>query len=174
MQLKPAVDHNDHIQGNANAGLEIVEFGDYQCPHCGAAHPVLKEMMKELGSQIKFVFRNFPLSEMHPMARPAALAAEAAALQGKFWEMHDAIFEHQLHLNEQLLLKLAEKLTVNAGQFTNDIQSEALAAKVDNDFESGMRSGVNGTPTFFINGKKFNGGAVDLFDLLRSNAETVG
>lgn len=169
MSLKPAVDNSDHIQGNKNAGLEIVEFGDYQCPHCGAAHPVIKEIMKEFGSEIKFVFRNFPLSEIHPMARPAALAAEAAALQGKFWEMHDAIFEHQQYLEDRFWLKQATHLKLNTDQFLKDMQQEALAAKVDNDFESGMRSGVNGTPTFFVNGKKFNGGPEDLFNLLQSN-----
>ena len=93
MSLKPAVSKTDHAQGNLDADLVIVEYGDYQCPYCGAAYPVLKELMKEFGSQIKFVFRNFPLSEMHEYARAAALAAEAANLQGKFWEMYDAIYE---------------------------------------------------------------------------------
>lgn len=170
MQLKPAVDNSDHIQGNENADLEIVEFGDYQCPHCGAAHPVLKKMMNVFGSQVKFVFRNFPLSEIHPFARPAALAAEAAALQEKFWEMHDAIFEHQQYLDDDFLVSLAGKLRLNSSQLKKDMQIQDLDDKVSNDFESGMRSGVNGTPTFFINGKKFDGGATDLFDLLKENA----
>lgn len=170
MQLKPPVDSTDHIQGNEHAGIEIVEYGDYQCPHCGAAHPVIKEIMREFGSQIKFVFRNFPLSEMHPFARPAALAAEAAALQGQFWEMHDAIFEHQRSLDDNLLQRLATSLALDIGQFQKDMQLEELAAKVDNDFESGMRSGVNGTPAFFVNGRKFEGGATDLKSMLEDNA----
>lgn len=170
MSLKPSVNSNDHIQGNANAELVIVEYGDYQCPYCGAAYPVLKELMREFGNQVQFVFRNFPLSEMHQYARPAALAAEAANVQGKFWEMHDAIYENQQQLNENLLTEIAEKLSLNMPQFKEDMQSSKLAEKVDSDFESGVISGVNGTPSFFVNGKKFNGGAMDLLELVRENA----
>ena len=164
MSLKPNVSQTDHAQGNLDADLVIVEYGDYQCPYCGAAYPVLKELMKEFGSQIKFVFRNFPLSEMHQNARPAAIAAEAANLQGKFWEMHDAIYENQQDLNENFLMKLAEKLTLNIPQFEKDLESTELADKVDSDFESGIMSGVNGTPSFFVNGKKFDGGAENLLN----------
>ncbi|KAA0126767.1 thioredoxin domain-containing protein [Chryseobacterium sp. SN22] len=169
MSLKPSVNTNDHAQGNENADLVIVEYGDYQCPYCGAAYPVLKELMKEFGGQVKFVFRNFPLSEMHQYARPAAIAAEAANLQGKFWEMHDAIFENQGFLNESFLITLAEKLDLNIPQFEKDLQKVELKEKVDSDFESGVMSGVNGTPSFFINGNKFNGGAEDLLELVREN-----
>ena len=166
MSLKPAVSNTDHAQGNLNADLVIVEYGDYQCPYCGAAYPVLKELMNQFGSQIKFVFRNFPLSEMHEYARAAALAAEAAALQNKFWEMHDAIYENQQNLNEHLLLELAEELKLDIPQFKSDLKSSKLKAKVDEDFESGIVSGVNGTPSFYVNGKKFEGGAEDLFQLV--------
>lgn len=169
MSLKPSVSKNDHIQGNPNAGLVIVEYGDYQCPYCGAAYPVLKELMKEFGNGIGFVFRNFPLSEMHPYAKPAAMAAEAANRQGKFWEMHDAIYEHQQNLSESFLMEVAEKLHLDMEQFKADLQSRELAEKIDSDFESGVISGVNGTPSFFVNGKKFNGGATDLFELVREN-----
>jgi len=171
MSLKPAISTTDHSQGNPGADLVIVEYGDYQCPYCGAAYPLLKQMMDNYGSQIKFVFRNFPLSEMHRYARPAAIAAEAAALQGKFWEMHDAIFENQQYLNESFLVALAEKLQLDMGKFNTDIKTEALANKVDSDFESGVLSGVNGTPSFFINGKKFDGGAENLLQLLEENAQ---
>ncbi|MES2456445.1 MAG: thioredoxin domain-containing protein [Bacteroidota bacterium] len=171
MSLKPAVSNTDHAQGNLNADLVIVEYGDYQCPYCGAAYPVLKELMSQFGSQIKFVFRNFPLSEMHQYARPSALAAEAASLQGKFWEMHDAIYENQHYLNESLLLHLGEKLNLNIPKFKRDIENSGLAKKVDADFESGIVSGVNGTPSFYVNGKKFDGGAEDLFQLLSTNEE---
>ncbi len=170
MSLKPNVSNSDHAQGKLDADLIIVEYGDYQCPYCGAAYPVLKEMMKEFGSRIKFVFRNFPLSEMHRYARPAALAAEAAHLQGKFWEMHDAIYENQQDLNENLLMKLAEQLKLDIPQFEKDMESTELANKVDADFESGIVSGVNGTPSFFVNGNTFNGGAEDLMQLLNENA----
>ncbi|RYY57472.1 MAG: DsbA family protein [Chitinophagaceae bacterium] len=170
MQLKHPVDSNDHFQGNPGAQLVIVEYGDYQCPHCGAAHPIIQKIMEDFGSQVKFVFRNFPLSEIHPLALPAALAAEAASRQGKFWEMHDAIFEQQRKLSESMLVGLGEMLGLDAGQFKSDRADESLAARVDNDFETGMRSGVNGTPTFFIDGNKFDGGAEDLYNILRENA----
>lgn len=169
MSLKPSVNKNDHAQGNENADLTIVEYGDYQCPYCGAAYPVLKELMREFGSQVQFVFRNFPLSEMHPYAKPAAIAAEAANLQGKFWEMHDAIYENQQNLNELYLFELAETIGLDISQFKEDIQKAELEEKVDSDFESGVISGVNGTPSFFINDKKFNGGATDLLQLIREN-----
>ncbi|UPQ76063.1 DsbA family protein [Chryseobacterium nepalense] len=169
MSLKPSVNKTDHAQGNDNADLTIVEYGDYQCPYCGAAYPVLKELMKEFKGQVNFVFRNFPLSEMHPYARPAAIAAEAADLQGKFWEMHDVIYENQQSLNESFLFQLAEKIGLNLSQFKEDIQKPELEKKVDSDFESGIISGVNGTPSFFINGNKFNGGAEDLLELVREN-----
>lgn len=169
MSLKPNVSQTDHAQGNLEADIVIVEYGDYQCPYCGAAYPVLKELMKEFGSQIKFVFRNFPLSEMHQYARLAAIAAESANHQGKFWEMHDAIYENQRALNENLLMKLAKQLKLDIPQFEKDLESTELADKVDSDFESGIMSGVNGTPSFFVNGKKFDGGVEDLFELLREN-----
>ncbi len=171
MQLKPAVDKNDHVQGNKNAAVELVEFGDYQCPHCGAAYPVIKEIQETFGDQIKFVFRNFPLSEIHPTARAAAIAAEAAALQNKFWEMHDAIFENQSRLSRNFLLKLAENLNLDIEQFNNDIALDSVNEKVENDFESGIRSGVNGTPTFFVNGNRFDGGALDLLEMLKESAK---
>ena len=171
MSLKPTVSNADHAQGNMDADLVIVEYGDYQCPYCGAAYPILKTLMSQFGDQIKFVFRNFPLSEMHQYARAAALAAEAAGLQGKFWEMHDAIYENQRALNEMLLMKLAEKLQLNIPQFEEDIKSPKLAEKVDADFESGVMSGVNGTPSFYVNGKKFDGGAEDLLQLISAEEE---
>lgn len=170
MSLKPSVNSKDHVQGNANADLVIVEYGDYQFPYCGAAYPVLKALMKEFGSQVKFVFRNFSLSEIHEYARITAIAAEAANIQGKFWEMHDAIYENQSYLDEDFLLELAEKLDLNISQFKNDLEKTELADIVDADFESGVLSGVNGTPSFFINDKKFNGSAMDLLELIRANA----
>lgn len=166
MSLKPAVSKTDHIQGKKDADIVIVEYGDYQCPYCGAAYPILKEMMTKYGKQIKFISRNFPLSEMHQYARPAAIVAEAAALQGKFWEMHDAIYENQRLLSEPFLLELVEKLELDPHQFNVDIKKSELAAKVDSDFESGILSGVNGTPSFFVNGRKFNAGAEDLLQLM--------
>ncbi len=171
MSLQPAVSNTDHIQGNQDADLEIVEYADYQCPACGAAYPILKEIMDKYKNNIKLVFRNFPLTQSHQYARPAAIAAEAAALQGKFWEMHDAIFENQQYLNENLLLELAKKLDLDIEQFKTDIEKSELAEKVDSDLQSGIDSGVNGTPSFFVNGKKFDGGPQNLLQLINDNAQ---
>ena len=168
--LKPPVSDKDHSQGDAGASIELVEYGDYQCPHCGAAYPVIKEIQKVFGSQVRFVFRNFPLSEIHPYAVPAAIATEAAGMQHKFWEMHDIIFEHQSSLDPQGIRKMAETIGLDMETFASDMDLEILQAKVEADFESGVRSGVNGTPSFFVNGTKFDGGAADLLELLRQNA----
>lgn len=167
--LKPPVANTDHIQGDESAGITLVEYGDYQCPHCGAAYPVIKQIQSKFGSQIRFVFRNFPLSDAHPFAHPAAIAAEAATLQDKFWQMHDIIFENQQLLSDDGLLKMAGIIGLSIHQFKEDIRNETLAEKVDKDFESGIRSGVNGTPSFFINGIKFDGGAEDIYDMLEQN-----
>lgn len=169
MSIKISIDRKDHIKGNKNAQLEIVEFGDYQCPYCAAAHPIVHDILHFFGDQVKFAFRNFPLTKIHAYARPAALAAEAAALQGMFWEMHDAIFDNQGSLSGDLFLQIAEKLELDNERFTNDLRLDDLAQKIEDDFETGMRSGVNGTPTFFVNGEKFHGDAADLFELLKEN-----
>lgn len=156
MSLKPTVSEKDHMQGDKNAPIEMVEYGDYQCPHCGRAYPIVKAIQKKLGGKLKFVFRNFPLAEAHPNATNAAIATEAAAEQGKFWEMHDILFEHQNNLKDSALIKYAEQLGLDVAQFEKDFDRQDVQDKVSDDFESGVRSGVNGTPTFFINGKKYN------------------
>ena len=169
--LKPTVNEKDHVDGPADAAIELVEYGDYQCPHCGAAYPVIKKIQETFGKQIRFVYRNFPLTEIHPAAMPAAIAAEAAGLQGKYWEMHDVIFENQQHLTTEGIFKLAQQIGLDPEQFKMDIQREDLQAHVEYDFESGVRSGVNGTPSFFINGQKFDGGAEDVFEVLKESGE---
>jgi protein-disulfide isomerase len=168
--LKPAVTNTDHIQGEASARITLVEYGDYQCPHCGAAYPIIKKMQSKFGDQIRFVFRNFPLSDAHPFAVHAAVAAEAAGCQDKFWQMHDVIFENQQLLSDAGLLEMANSISLNMQQFKKDIGNETLKEKVDTDFESGIRSGVNGTPSFFMNGVKFDGGAEDIYDMLEQNS----
>jgi protein-disulfide isomerase len=157
MSLKPPVSAQDHIQGNPKAKVELVEFGDYQCPHCGHAYPIIKQVQEALGDQLKFVFRNFPLAEIHPQARIAAVATEAANRQGKYWEMHDIIFENQQQLRLPHLLGYARTLGLNMEQFETDIGDDGLGDIIEEDFESGVRSGVNGTPTFFIDGHKYGG-----------------
>ncbi|MEO6315281.1 MAG: thioredoxin domain-containing protein [Chitinophagaceae bacterium] len=150
--LKPKVNSTDHHTGNTDALVTLVEFGDFECPHCGAAHPLIQRLLKELGDELHFVFRNFPLKESHPHAYGAAMAAEAAGKQGKFWEMHDLLFENQGMLSEKLFISLASNLGLDKVTFLKDCKSEALAAIIESDFESGIRSGVNGTPGFFVNG----------------------
>lgn len=149
--LKLAVNSNDHHSGNVNAAITLVEYGDFQCPHCKHAHTLVKRLLKEKGDEFHFVFRNFPLREIHRFAHNAAIAAEAAGKQGKFWEMHDVIFDNQNRLTANYLMSLAESIGLDQVQFARDSNSEEVAKKVERDFESGIRSGVNGTPTFFLN-----------------------
>jgi protein-disulfide isomerase len=156
-QLKPPVNSKDHIQGKPTAPIELVEYGDYQCPHCGHAYPIIKNVQQSLGADLKFVFRNFPIAEVHPDAFNAAVAVEAAGLQHKFWEMHDIIFENQQALDFESLFLYADSIGLDVERFKNDIQKNTVSDKVEMDFESGVRSGVNGTPSFFINGEKYNG-----------------
>ena len=156
MSLKPPVSDKDHIQGEANAIIEFVEYGDYQCPYCGMAYPVIKNIQKKFGKDLKFVFRNFPLSKIHPHAKLAAIAAEASDKQERFWEMHDIIFENQKNLSNSFLIAYANEVGLDIFQFKTDMNDETLIKKIESDFESGLRSGVNGTPSFFVNGEKYN------------------
>jgi len=171
-KLTLPVGDRDHAQGPAAAPVTLVEYGDYECPHCGAAYPVVKKLQKKLGKSLRFVFRNFPLISMHPHAEHAAQAAEVAAAQGKFWEMHDWIFEHQDTLEDRDLLEGAKALGLDAKRFVKEMESEAPLARVQEDFKGGMRSGVNGTPTFFINGVRHDG-APSYEDLLSALNEAV-
>lgn len=154
--LKTPVNEKDHVQGNPDAPVELVEYGDFQCSHCGRAYPEIKRIQKRLGKDLKFVFRNFPLTNVHQNAKHAALAAEAAAAQGKFWEMHDMLFENQQNLEDEDLIEYAEKIGLDVEEFKNDLENQAYMEKVESDFESGMRSGVNATPTFFVNGERYD------------------
>jgi protein-disulfide isomerase len=156
-KLRPPVGPDDHALGSADAPVTLVEYGDYECPHCGAAHPIVKRVLRRLGTHVRFVFRNFPLGEMHPHAVVAAEAAEAAGLQDEFWRMHDHIFEHQNALEPEDLIGYAKRLGLDAARFATDLELDAIEERVRSDFASGVRSGVNGTPTFFINGRRFEG-----------------
>ena len=152
VEIDPAV---DHILGNANASVTLVEYGDYECPHCAKAQPVVEAVRAAMGDALRVVFRNFPLSQIHPHALHAAEAVEAAGAQGKFWELHDAIYAHQSEgLADAHLLSLAESVGADATAIETALQEQTFAAHVQDDFMGGVRSGVNGTPTFFINGAR--------------------
>lgn len=157
MALREAVSKKDHIQGSSNAPIELVEYGDYQCPYCGQAYYVVKKIQKELGDKLKFVFRNFPLTNIHRYAASAAIASEVAGGMKKFWEMHDMLFENQEHLDDSHLLQYADELDLDVEKFESDFSNPKYTSKVEGDLESGLRSGVNGTPSFFINGEKYEG-----------------
>jgi protein-disulfide isomerase len=147
----PVTEDRDHIQGPSDAAVTLVEYGDYECPYCGAAHPIVKEVQARMGERLRFVFRNFPITTSHPHAQQAAEAAEAAAVQGKFWEMHDHLFENQKRLSDEDLRAYAEELGLDVEAFGTELAEHVHAERVREDFMSGVRSGVNGTPTFYIN-----------------------
>ena len=155
--LTQPISAHDHAEGPADAPLTLVEYGDYQCPYCGAAYPVVKGLQKTLGKKLRFVFRNFPLTQAHPYALIAAEAAEAAALQGKFWEMHDLLFEQQSLLKPEIIPLWVKEIGLNLEKFANDIKQDVIEKRIKEDRQSGIRSGVNGTPTFFINGMRYDG-----------------
>jgi len=170
--LKPPVGPKDHMQGPPDAPVTLVECGDYECPYCGEAYPIVKAIQERLGDQVCFVFRNFPLTEVHPHAEEAAEAAEAAAAQGKFWEMHDLLYENQDALEPEDLVQYARALKLDLKRFVLEMREHVYAERVREDFRSGVRSGVNGTPTFFINGARHNG-PFDLESLLAAIEEAV-
>ncbi len=172
-KLRASVTPKDHIQGPQDAEVTLVEYGDYECPHCGRAYPVVKRVQKHFGKRLLFVFRNFPLSEMHPHAESAAEAAEFAGAQGKFWEMHDLLFENQERLSEPLYLELAEELSLSPEALRQALEEGIYKAPVRADFRGGVRSGVNGTPTFFINGERHDG-PFDYETLLLTIQEKIG
>ena len=147
-------DDRDHIQGPADAAVTLVEYGDYECPYCGAAYPIVKELQARMGDRLRFVFRNFPITTSHPHAEQAAEAAEAGAAQGRFWEMHDLLYENQTQLRDQDLYGYAEQLGIDVGRFDKDLAEHVHAPRVREDFMSGVRSGVNGTPSFYVNGAR--------------------
>ena len=153
-KLKVPVGPADHAQGPADALVTLVEYGDYECPHCGHAYPIVKALQRRFGSQLRFVFRNFPLREIHPNAEAAAETTEFAATQDKFWEMHDLIYENQQDLSDELLSDLAKRLKLDAQGLAKALETGEFADRVQKDFSGGIRSGVNGTPTFFINGER--------------------
>jgi protein-disulfide isomerase len=160
----------DHIQGTIDAPLTLVEYGDYECPYCGEAYPVVKAIQKRLRNRLCFAFRNFPLVNSHPHAEHAAEAAEAAGAQGKFWEMHDILFENQEALEDEDIRDYASLLGLDANRLIQDVMSGAHADRLREDFLSGERNKIGGTPTFFVNGVRYDGPVDGLFGALTDNS----
>jgi protein-disulfide isomerase len=163
------VGKRDHIQGSSSAIVTLVEYGDYQCPFCGETYPIIKKLQKHFGDQLRFVFRNFPLTRIHAYAQGAAEAAEAADAQGKFWEMHDYLFEHQGALDVENLVRAAGVLGLDKVKFNREVAEHVHVARVREGIQSGIGSGVGGTPTTFINGVRNDDD--DDFETLKAKVE---
>jgi protein-disulfide isomerase len=155
--LTVPVDDSDHVQGPADAPVTLVEYGDFECPYCAAAHVIVKKVQEIMADQLRFVFRHFPLTQIHPHAEPAAEASEAAGAQGQFWEMHDVLYENQPMLDSLNLVRFAQELGLDGTRFVRELKQGIYRERVRRDFLSGVRSGVNGTPAFFINGVRYDG-----------------
>ena len=171
-RLEP-VGARDHARGPKDAPVTLVQYGDYECPYCGQAHPVLKELQERAGERVRFIFRHFPLDSVHPRARRAAQAAEAAASQGRFWEMHDLLYENQDELGDEDLVRYAAELGLDLGRFEEDLANDHHAWRVEKDRLGGERAGVGGTPAFFVNGVRYSG-PMDLDGLLAAVEDTAG
>lgn len=159
--LANEVSSADWVRGNSSSAITFVEYGDFQCPACGQYHPMIKRLKDEFGKDIAFVFRHFPLSQVHPNAKDAAVAAEAAGAQGKFWEMHDILFERQNDWSlkprpQSTFVSYAAELGLNIDQFEADSDRREVKDKIDEHYKTGVASGVNSTPTFFLNGIKLD------------------
>jgi len=155
--LNIPVTQNDHIRGPAHAPITLVEYGDYECPHCAAAHPIVDQVQLSFGGRMRFVFRHFPLTEIHPHAEIAAESAEIAGAAGLFWDMHDALFENQSSLSVPTIFLIGAQLGLPEVIMRNALETGQYRNKVRSDFMGGIRSGVNGTPAFFINGVRHDG-----------------
>jgi protein-disulfide isomerase len=174
VDLSIPVGPDDHSSGPLDAKLTVVEYGDYQCPYCGQAFPIVEKLRTAFGDSMRFVFRNFPLSDMHPHAEAAAEVAEAVAQQGKFWEIHDALYENQRDLSDTALRRYIEDVGANVDDAMKAIKDGAPRERVEADFEGAIRSGANGTPTFFVNGVRYDGSwqYEPFFDFLTDELES--
>jgi protein-disulfide isomerase len=157
----------DHVSGSANGSIKLLEYGDYECPFCADAQPIVKEIQRRLGDDLLFAFRHFPLANIHPHSERAAEAAEAAGVQENFWGMHDLLFENQSALEDEDLAAYAGELGLDETRLIREVTATAYARRIREDFRDGVRAGVNGTPTLFINGERYDG-ARDLKHLLNA------
>lgn len=172
-RLAIPVNDADHIAGPADAPATLVEYGDFECPHCGRAEATVLGIRRYFGDNLRFVYRHFPLAEAHPHAELAAEAAESAGAQGKFWPMHDILFPNQDALKSADLIRYAAVVGVNADIVARDLAQHVYRRKVRDDFRGGIRSGVNGTPTFFINGFRYDGPWADTAEFMQALTEAA-
>lgn len=174
--LLKQVGPQDHVAGSRDAPVSLVEYGDYECPYCGKAYWEVKRVQEVLGERLCFVFRNFPLTQLHPHALEASEAAEAAAMQGRFWQMHNLLFENQQALDEESLLAYADEVGLDLDQFALDLQEHRFLQRIERDLKEGTRSGVHGTPTFFLNGVRYEGDyrADVMLDVIQGGAAAHG
>ena len=170
VRLSEAVTERDHVRGIRTAQVSLVEYGDFECPYCRAAQAIIDGLMKALGDQLSLTFRHFPLREVHPHAQHAAEAAEAANSEGKFWAMHDKLFANQEALDDASLVRYAAEISADSGRVAREIDSHQHASRVTEDYMSGLKSGVNGTPTFYIDGTRYDG-PIALRDMLTAIGE---
>jgi protein-disulfide isomerase len=170
--LAVAVHADDHALGPANAPLTLVEYADYECPDSRRAYPIVKALLRRFGPRLRFVFRHFPLTQLHGQAEHAAEVAEAAGAQGKYWEMHDRLYERQFALDDEYLIEYAGDLGLDAARVQRELEGHVHLAHVRADFKGGVQSGVKGTPTFFVNGVRFRGPWVE--ELLARALEQAG
>jgi protein-disulfide isomerase len=161
------IEERDHALGPEDAEITLLEYGDFECPHCGAAYRVVKQLQEELGESMRLVFREFPLMNVHEHAEAAAEAAEAAGAQGRFWQMHDFLFENQREMSPHLLKVAAIELDLDMRRYLDELERHAHSVRVRQDMRTGMAAGVHGTPTFFINGIRHEG-AYDFETLMRA------
>jgi len=157
MSKELGITKDDHVRGSEDAKVTLIEYGDFQCPYCARAHAALGELQRQHGERLRLVYRHLPLSSLHPLAQPLAEAAEAAGAQGKFWDMHDALFENQGMLDEDALPALAEAMRIDGGRFRDDFERGRYRDKVLAQAEAGLAAGASGTPSFFINGERYHG-----------------
>ncbi|OGZ42011.1 MAG: hypothetical protein A3C80_02200 [Candidatus Ryanbacteria bacterium RIFCSPHIGHO2_02_FULL_45_43] len=175
LPLASAVSATDWTRGSKTADIVLIEYGDFQCPACAAFYPMMAQLEREFGDDIQVVFRHFPLQQIHANAGIAAQAAEAAGLQGKFWEMHDMLFEHQQEWSnrkdaEDIFMQYAQRIDLDIEGFKRDIDLSSIKKKIEDDYRSGIASGVSGTPTIFLNGNNIRNPRSynELRDIVRS------
>ena len=171
-QLTPPLSAEDHVDGPDRAEFELVMYGDFQCPYCTAAYPIVRRIRDQLGGRLLFAFRHFPLREVHPDAQRAAEAAEGAAAQGAFWEMHDSMYESRGALGREDLIHQATELGLDVDQFAAELDSNVHAPRVQRDVDSGLASGVTGTPGFFVGGR-LHAGSFDANSLIAALETTA-